>query len=136
MWRLGKHLFLICLLAFMSTPAVAQRADQRVPVWAPQPDSLQAYVEGIVEGERRDANIPGAVVAVTNSQGLIFSAGYGYADLKTQRPIKPDETLMRIGSVSKTFVWTAVLILVDRGQLDLDALKTHSRSSPIPMIVR
>lgn len=121
MWRLGKYLFLIGLLVCMATPAVAQPINQNTPVWAPQSNSLQAYVEGVVEGERRDANIPGAVVAVTNSQGLIFSAGYGYADLKTLRPIDPDETLMRIGSVSKTFVWTAVLILVDRGQLDLDA---------------
>jgi CubicO group peptidase (beta-lactamase class C family) len=46
--------------------------------------------------------------------------GFGYSDLKTQKPVDPNLTLFRPGSVSKLFTWTAVMQLVQAGKLDLD----------------
>jgi CubicO group peptidase (beta-lactamase class C family) len=42
------------------------------------------------------------------------------ADLETRRPVEPDRTLFRVASVSKLFVATAVMQLVEQGKLELD----------------
>ena len=40
--------------------------------------------------------------------------------LKRKQPVVADKTMFRPGSVSKLFVWTAVMQLVEQGKLDLD----------------
>jgi CubicO group peptidase (beta-lactamase class C family) len=66
-------------------------------------------------------HIPGAVVSVVKDGQVLFQKGYGFADLEKQIPVDPAETLFRIGSVCKLFVWTAVMQLVEQGKLSLDA---------------
>ena len=52
---------------------------------------------------------------------LLLAKGYGFADLE-EGPVAvdPGRTLFRPGSVSKLITWTAVMQLVEKGQLDLD----------------
>ena len=52
---------------------------------------------------------------------FLLPKGYGYADVKARKPVDPEDTLFRAGSVSKLFTWTAVMQLVEQGKLDLDA---------------
>ncbi|RIJ17319.1 class A beta-lactamase-related serine hydrolase, partial [Clavibacter michiganensis subsp. insidiosus] len=56
---------------------------------------------------------------------VLTSRGYGLADTGTEsgtaRPVDPDDTLYRVGSVSKVVSATAVMQLVEEGRLDLDA---------------
>ncbi|MGH8273797.1 MAG: serine hydrolase domain-containing protein [Gammaproteobacteria bacterium] len=66
------------------------------------------------------ANVAGGVIAVVKKGRLIFARGYGFADLKTHAPVIADQTLFRVGSVSKLFTWTAVMQLVQAGKLNLD----------------
>jgi CubicO group peptidase (beta-lactamase class C family) len=66
-------------------------------------------------------HIPGAVVVVVENGQVAFAKGYGYADLENQIPVDVDHTLFRPGSISKLFVFTAVMQLVEQGKLDLDA---------------
>ena len=51
------------------------------------------------------------------------SKGYGSANRETGAPFDPHETVVRIGSISKLFVATAVMQLVEQGKLDLDELR-------------
>jgi CubicO group peptidase (beta-lactamase class C family) len=62
---------------------------------------------------------PGGAVLVMVGDSVIFSKGYGLADLVTKAAITP-KTLFNVGSVSKTFVAQAILILRDQGKLSLD----------------
>ncbi|MFI6152837.1 serine hydrolase domain-containing protein [Kitasatospora sp. NPDC051170] len=62
--------------------------------------------------------VPGAVVEVRDARG-VFRTGSGVADLASGRPAKPGERF-RAGSVTKSFVSTVVLQLVDEGRLGLD----------------
>ena len=66
-------------------------------------------------------NIAGVTVSVVKDNQLYFSKGYGLADVKAGKKVDPSTTLFRIGSVSKLFVWTAVMQLAEQGKLDLDA---------------
>lgn len=82
---------------------------------------LRAYIDGLVASLRREHRLPGLTLAVVRHDTQLLAQGYGLADAASARPVVADSTLFRIGSVSKTFIWTAVMMLVERGQLDLDA---------------
>ena len=62
---------------------------------------------------------PGGAVLVAKGHNIIFSKGYGIADINSKEPITP-HTIFNTGSVSKTFVSNAILILEQRQQLSLD----------------
>lgn len=72
-----------------------------------------------LDAERRRLGIPGVVVAVRTSDGARSSASLGVRDVATGTPLSVDSVL-RVGSVTKTIVATVVLRLVERGELGLD----------------
>ncbi|MBQ0024492.1 MAG: beta-lactamase family protein [Bacteroidales bacterium] len=62
---------------------------------------------------------PGAAVLVMKGDEIVFDKGYGIADIDTKVPIDGN-TFFNIASVSKQFTATAVLQLVEKGELSLD----------------
>lgn len=62
---------------------------------------------------------PGAAVAVVKDGEIVLSKGYGYANLEHKTPVTPS-TVFEYGSISKLFVWTSVMQLVEQGKIDLD----------------
>lgn len=65
-------------------------------------------------------NVAGATLAVAREGRLVYSRGFGYADIHTRQVMQPDAQ-MRIASVSKVLTATAIMQLVESGQLRLDA---------------
>jgi N-acyl-D-amino-acid deacylase len=63
--------------------------------------------------------IEGGAVAVVKDGRLVYARSYGWADLDAGEPVEP-ASLFRIASVSKPITAAAVLLLVERGLLDLD----------------
>lgn len=63
---------------------------------------------------------PGAAIVITKDDRIVFSKGYGYANLDQQTPVDPARTVFAYGSISKLFVWTSVMQLVETGRLALD----------------
>src|SRR5262249_55161977 len=64
--------------------------------------------------------IPGFSVTVAVDGKIVYSEGFGYADLEERVPAWPT-TKFRIGSVSKPLTAIALVKLVEQGKLDLDA---------------
>ena len=81
---------------------------------------LEAYVDGLVAVWMTEEPAPALVVSVTDADGLIFAKGYGLADIEAGTPATGSDTRFEIGSISKTFIWTAVMMLEEQGRLDLD----------------
>lgn len=81
---------------------------------------VEAFLEGIVPLQLSRDDIAGATISIVKDGKLLFSKGYGYADVEKKAPVKPDATLFRPGSISKLFTWTAVMQLSEQGKLDLD----------------
>jgi CubicO group peptidase (beta-lactamase class C family) len=81
---------------------------------------VAAFFDGIVPYAIRGGNIAGATISVVANGQIVFAKGYGFADVKAHRTVLADQTLFRVGSISKTFTWTAVMQLVQAGKLDLD----------------
>jgi D-alanyl-D-alanine carboxypeptidase len=67
----------------------------------------------------KEHRLPGASAGVVVGDELVWSAGHGFADVKTQRP-NDARTLFRIASITKTFTATAIMQLRDEGGLHLD----------------
>ena len=67
--------------------------------------------------ERR---IPGMAVAVAARGQIVYSEGFGYADVDRRIPACP-QTQFRVGSVSKLFTAVVMARLIERGAIDLDA---------------
>ena len=65
-------------------------------------------------------DMAGAVVVVVKDGAVLLEKGYGFADVSKKVPMDPEQTMVRIGSTSKLFTWTAVMQLVEQGKLDLD----------------
>ena len=62
----------------------------------------------------------GLAVGVVRDGSLAFFHGHGLADIASQTPITED-TVFRIGSITKTFTAIAVMQLWEQGRIDLDA---------------
>jgi CubicO group peptidase (beta-lactamase class C family) len=81
---------------------------------------LEAFLDGLMPAQLEREDIAGAVVAVVKDGQVLFAKGYGYSDMAKRTPVTPDATLFRIASISKLFVWTSVMQLVEQGKLDLN----------------
>lgn len=84
------------------------------PFARPAYESLAAATQG----EASRWNVPGIAVAVLH-HASIESTAAGLTSLTAKRPVA-DDTIFQIGSISKVFTATLVMLLVDAGQLDLD----------------
>ena len=76
----------------------------------------------VTEGIRRGA-YPGAVLVIGRRDTILYARGYGHFTWSTKSPADgPDSTLFDIASLTKAVATTtALMLLVDRGQVRLDA---------------
>ena len=91
-------------------------APAKSAAYAPVVTALSAYVEA----EMQDKRIPGLSLALVAGNEIVWARGFGAADPERGTPATAD-TVYRVGSVSKLFTDIAVMQLVERGELDLDA---------------
>jgi len=82
---------------------------------------LSAWLDGMMPLAIGRGDIAGAVVVVVKDGRVLAAKGFGVADVKSGKPVDPERTLFRPGSISKLFTWTAVMQLVEQKKLDLDA---------------
>jgi len=78
-------------------------------------DRLVEFVTKVME----EKGVPGVAVGILHKD-MTATAGFGVTHVDHPLPVT-DETLFQIGSITKTFTGTAVMRLVERGKLDLDA---------------
>jgi CubicO group peptidase (beta-lactamase class C family) len=82
-------------------------------------NSLGGIVDAAVAAEMKAQGMPGMTVAIARNGVILYTQGYGYADLNTHQAM-PADAVMQIGSVTKQFTATAILQLQDAGLLDID----------------
>ena len=85
---------------------------------AQSPDArrLDSTIAGLV----RENNVPGLAVGVVRDGRLVFAKGFGVRRLGERDPITT-RSLFHMASVTKPFVATAIMQLVERGKVELDA---------------
>src|SRR5690606_26639419 len=71
-----------------------------------RPD-VEAWLDGFLNYELQRGDIAGAVVVIVKDDEVLLQKGYGYADVENRRPVDPERTLFRAGSVGKLITDTA-----------------------------
>jgi len=102
-------------------PGVPADAGVRLAPGQPIPPAqLEAFVDGVVGEAMARQHIAGVTVAVVQNGQVLLKKGYGFASLDPRRPVDPDRTLFRVGSISKTFTWIGLMKEVEAGRIRLD----------------
>ncbi|UCH92669.1 MAG: serine hydrolase [Candidatus Aminicenantes bacterium] len=103
------------------------------PLGPVDPTEVEAFLDGVMAAHMEAYKIAGAVIAIVKDGKLFFAKGYGYADVEKKKPVIAEKTLFRTGSTGKLFTWTAVMQLVEKGLVDLDAdINTYLKKFKIP----
>src|SRR2546428_10962593 len=114
------------ILIALSCLAAAPAARAAAPA-AAQPDLAAAWkrLDGFVLREMRGQRIPGVSLALTDRTRLLRVKTYGFANLDSRAPLRPDH-LLEIGSISKSFTSIALPQLHHEGRFDPKTpLSTH-----------
>ncbi len=82
---------------------------------AVQADKTDDYVKDAMQRQR----LPGLSLVVIKNQKIVKVQGYGLANIELNVPATP-ETVYKIGSVSKQFIATGIMMLVQEGKLNID----------------
>src|SRR5262249_27342628 len=98
-----RRLSLLAVVMVVALPAAAP-ADQ---------------IDDYVRAEMAKQHIPGLALAVVRNGSIVKSQAYGLANVELNVPAQPD-TVFKIGSVSKQFIATGIMLLVEEGKLSLD----------------
>lgn len=77
-------------------------------------------LDSLIAGRMADAGIMGLAAAVVVNRQVVWTRGYGFADVRRTRPFTPG-TVMNVASISKTFTGVAMMRAVQEGRLSLDA---------------
>ena len=81
------------------------------------PTQLEAWVDELVQSSMHEDGIAGVGVAIVDASGSLLLKGYGTAG--RGRAVDAN-TLFQVQSISKTFVWIALMQLVEEGKIRLD----------------
>ena len=77
-------------------------------------------LEQVVADELRATGTPGGAVAIVLGDRIVYSRGFGIANVETNEPVRP-EMLFRLGSTTKMFTAAALVALAEQGKIDLNA---------------
>ncbi len=108
-----RFVFSAALLLAAALPMAAQAAD---PGLSP---ADQTAIDKAVAGVLSRTGVPSASIAVVKDGRVAYVKAYGEGRLDPATPASP-EMRYGIGSISKQFTATAILMLADEGKLSLD----------------
>ncbi len=124
-WKVSRSLALFAIFSAFSAFYGVGFA-QNVAIATSQTSALQApYAEAIANANQQAGKwlaegIPGISMTVAVDGKIVYSEGFGYADLEERVPVWPT-TKFRIGSISKPLTAVGLMELVQAGKVDLDA---------------
>jgi len=103
----------VCALAIAASSTLLAQ-----PAADPFPKTVEEF-RNAVRGVLSDTGVPGAGLALVRTSGVEWAGGVGVADRSSNTPVTAD-THFRAGSISKTFVASAMVQLYLDGDVDLD----------------
>ncbi len=78
-------------------------------------ESLTPFIEEAMQAY----DLPGFAIGVVKDKKIVYARGFGYQNINTKEPVTTS-TLFHMASISKPFVATAVMQLVEQGKIDLE----------------
>jgi CubicO group peptidase (beta-lactamase class C family) len=81
---------------------------------------IQAKLEPIINETIESYDLPGLAIGIVKDKEIVYARGFGFKNIDTREPITV-KTLFHMASVSKTFVATAIMQLVEKEKINLNA---------------
>jgi D-alanyl-D-alanine carboxypeptidase len=110
---------LLVILAIVTAPVAAAPLIAQATTAAPPRTATGDSVDAFINAEMARTHIPGIALAVVRGGRTIKRTGYGIADLEHGVAVTP-QTVFKIGSVSKQFLASAIVLLAQDGKLSID----------------
>ena len=103
---------IFCLVLFLATPTPTPAQDQT--------RSRFESIAARIEEELVRQEVPSLAVAVAQNGRILWEQGFGWADVQAQI-LATEHTRYALASVSKPMTATGLMVLVEGGEIDLDA---------------
>ena len=113
----------VALVLFVWTALLSHAASQADDV-PHDPFRLTAGVDKIASQAMVETKTPGVSIGISHGGKTLLVKGYGNADVENNVPATA-ESVYRIGSITKQFTAAAIVQLVERGEVSLDAEVTE-----------
>lgn len=81
---------------------------------------LDTTLTPFIEEAMQAYDLPGFAIGIVKDNEVVYARGFGYKNIDTKKPVT-NTTLFHMASISKPFVATAVMQLVEQGKIDLEA---------------
>lgn len=81
---------------------------------------LETKLEPLIKDVIEAYGLPGLAIGVVNDGKIVYARGFGYKNVNTLEPVTAT-TFFHMASISKPFVATAIMQLVEQGKIDLEA---------------
>ena len=118
--KIRSWFLLFCLGVLAAAPSVHGQSAAAAKVSTTNSYASARDQARTIAKEWLARGIPGFNVAVAINSKIVYSEGFGYADLEERSPAS-QITKFRIGSVSKPLTSAGLMKLVEQGKIDLDA---------------
>src|SRR5262245_24163329 len=100
------------------------------PAFAGRSSNQGREADALVGEEMAHQHIPGLSLAIVDNGSIVKQDGYGTAD-RASNKVGLQDTIFRIGSISKQFIASAIMLLVERNQVGLsDPIVRYLRNPP------
>lgn len=109
----------VCIALALSAFCTRTMAQSATAVRKDYTDVVEK-LRPFIQQQMAEKELPALSIALIDDQQIVWAEGFGMADPKTKTPASAD-TVYRIGSVSKLFTDIAIMQLVERKELNLDA---------------
>jgi CubicO group peptidase (beta-lactamase class C family) len=123
--RTGRKMWIWFVLLSMLTGLIVAlhsgslQTMQNIRTAAPL-NSFKAHMERRIPALMKQYQIPGCSIALVRDYKIVWTEGFGYADVQSRRPLTAD-TPMSVQSITKSLTAWGVMTLAEKGLVDLDA---------------
>jgi len=102
----------LCAISTLAQTANAQTNNSTI-------ETITKLLDGFIEEKLKESGMVGVGAAIIVNKEVVWIKGYGYADKEAGKPFTPN-TIMNIGSISKTFTGVALMQAVEEKKILLD----------------
>ncbi len=110
-----ERITMILLTSVLAVTGVAAQSSRS--------ELLRTRLEPLIAETMQKHQIPGFAIGVVENGKVIYARGFGVSKLGDKKRITP-KSLFHMASVTKPFVATAIMQLVEQGKINLDARVT------------
>lgn len=100
---------------------ISAAAAANAPPVPLMPAAVETFADRKLDDLLRHSWVPGATLGVVQGDRVVLVKGYGVSNADTGAPVDGQQSLFRVGSITKVMTTLAALRLAEQRQLDLDA---------------